>query len=235
MTIKDIRLEEEIPLLLDTMVQLGTGIRKSGLWKHRTKSGMMIDVEITSHGRGRVRKTPETGVLRKVPWQNQNQRRPQLGVGSTFHVYLPAFPDRIRREPGYPAATARGSDRILIVDDEEMIRDVASRMLRSEGYDTECAQDGQISLVLYAKAQKSGKPFDAVIPDLTIPGGLGGKETIQRLLEMDPRARAIVSSGYSSDPIMARFREYGFKGVAAKPYSIKTLSSAVHAVLQEGS
>jgi DNA-binding NarL/FixJ family response regulator len=73
-----------------------------------------------------------------------------------------------------------------------------------------------------------------VILDLTIPGGLGGKETIKKLLEIDPQVRAIVSSGYSNDPIMAQFSEYGFKGVAAKPYTIKILSQAVHDAMHDG-
>lgn len=155
----------------------------------------------------------------------------QLGIGSTFHIYIPASSEEVRQEKPEAAPIRRGSGRVLVVDDEEMIRDVASRMLISEGYETESAQDGQVALVMYAKAQKGGNPFDVVILDLTIPGGMGGKETIQKLLEIDPNANAIVSSGYSNDPIMAHFRDYGFRGVASKPYSVKTLSQAVHAVL----
>jgi DNA-binding NarL/FixJ family response regulator len=94
------------------------------------------------------------------------------------------------------------------------------------------AQDGQMALVLYAKALRSGRPFDAVILDLTIPGGMGGKETIQKLLEIDAKAKVIVSSGYSNDPIMADYKAYGFSGVVSKPYTIHQLSEAVRKIIE---
>ena len=152
----------------------------------------------------------------------------QPGAGSTFSFFLPASTASVRRETVVEHRSIRGTGRVLVVDDEAMIREVASKILASQGYEVESAPDGQMALVRYAKAKKQGSPFDVVILDLTIPGGLGGKETIKKLLEIDPQARAIVSSGYSNDPIMAQFAEYGFKGVAAKPYTIKILSQAVH-------
>jgi two-component system cell cycle sensor histidine kinase/response regulator CckA len=152
----------------------------------------------------------------------------QPNLGTTFSFLLPASTADIRPEAVVEHRSFRGSGRILVVDDEAMIREVAARILVSQGYEVESVSDGQMALVRYAKAQQQGSPFDVVILDLTIPGGLGGQETIKKLLEIDPQARAIVSSGYSNDPIMAQFAEYGFKGVAAKPYTIKTLSQAVH-------
>ena len=110
------------------------------------------------------------------------------------------------------------------MDDEEMIRHVAGLMLSQLGHDAEFAKDGIEAIELYKKAKESAKPFDAVILDLTNQFGMGGKKTIEKLLEIDPDVKAIISSGYSNDPIMANFKQYGFSGVLAKPYTKKELS-----------
>jgi PAS domain S-box-containing protein len=157
----------------------------------------------------------------------------ELGVGSTFSVYLPAALTDVQKEREMQKTASPGTGNVLIVDDEEIIRDVASKILVNRGYHVECAQDGQMALVLYTKAQKKGSPFDAVIMDLTIPGGMGGKETIKKLLEIDPQAKVIVSSGYSNDPIMAEYQQYGFKGVVAKPYTVQKLSETIRQLLDQ--
>ena len=156
-----------------------------------------------------------------------------LGRGTSFHLYLPASSQRVRQEPAEELPAERGIGSILVVDDEEMIRDVACKILIKQGYEVACARDGQTALVLYAKAQRSERPFDVVIMDLTIPGGLGGKEATQKLLEIDPQAQVIVSSGLSNDPIMAEYRDHGFIGVIAKPYTVKKLSAIVQAVFAQ--
>ena len=104
-------------------------------------------------------------------------------------------------------------------------------MLNSIGYKVVTAIDGDEATEIYERAMKSGNSFDAVILDLTIPGGPGGEESIRKLMRIDPEVRAIVSSGYSNDPIMSNFSEYGFKGVIAKPYKIMELSKVLHKVL----
>ena len=86
-------------------------------------------------------------------------------------------------------------------------------------------------MTLYAEAKASLQPFDAIIMDLTIPGGMGGRETIQKLLEVDPQAKAIVFSGYADDPVMSNFQEFGFQGFIKKPYNIKDVSEVLHRVL----
>lgn len=128
-------------------------------------------------------------------------------------------------------AHIRGTGRILVMDDDAMIRDVLQRSLTNLGYDVVCTQEGSEAVSLYEKALKSDRPFNAVIMDLTIPGGMGGKDAIVRLRELDPGVKAIVSSGYSDDPIMAKFSEYGFRDAVSKPYSIAVLSETVHRVL----
>lgn len=149
------------------------------------------------------------------------------GKGSTFFIYLPASPESelVREKSEEPAARNKG--KILIMDDEEIVRDVAVEMLAMLGCTTETAADGQEAIELYSKAREAGDPFDLVIMDLTIPGGMGGKETIEKLLAIDPDVRAVVSSGYANDPIMARYFDYGFCGVVPKPYKINELSRMI--------
>ncbi len=158
----------------------------------------------------------------------------QVGVGTTMHIYLPVCSEEIlvieERKEKEPI---RGEGSILVMDDEKHIRDVAAEMLISIGYDVVTTIDGTEALELYREAMESGSAYDAVIMDLTIPGGMGGKETIRKLMEMDPDVNAIVSSGYSNDPIMSGFSEYGFRGVIAKPYEIRELSEVLHRVMTE--
>ncbi|HEX9020449.1 MAG TPA: PAS domain S-box protein [Nitrospirota bacterium] len=156
----------------------------------------------------------------------------QLGRGTSFYIYLPASRSgaplrRTRSELHRP-----GSGRILIMDDEEAVRSVAAEMLKSLGYEVEVAKDGEEAITLYAESKKSGKGFHAVIMDLTVPGGMGGKDAVKKLLDIDPAVKAIVSSGYSNDEIMADHKKYGFTGMIAKPYKLATLSEVVNAVLR---
>lgn len=155
------------------------------------------------------------------------------GVGTTFQIYLLAS----RGETLATAATAegfvRGRGRVLVMDDEKLIREIAGKMLRELGYEAEFARDGAEAIAKYRDALSAGRPFDVVLMDLTIPGGLGGKETIGTLRELDPEVRALVSSGYSNDPVMADHRMYGFKGVISKPYTITTLSMALRSLLEQ--
>ncbi len=160
----------------------------------------------------------------------------ELGVGTTFFIYLPTSEKEVAVPE--PATTPEsglpdnGKRKILIMDDEEMVRHVAGLMLSQLGYDAEFTEDGTEAIELYKKAKESGKPFDAVILDLTNQFGMGGKETIEKLFKIDPDVKAIISSGYSNDPIMANFKQYGFTGVLAKPYTRKELSYVLHEVVK---
>jgi PAS domain S-box-containing protein len=156
----------------------------------------------------------------------------ELGVGTTFHIYLPASGKPVPVKAEIPKELPiTGKGRILVMDDEENIRLLLSKMLTRAGYEVELVENGEEAIKKYAEAMKAGTPFAAVIMDLTIPGGMGGREAIKRLREVDPEVKAIVSSGYSTDPIMAGYREYGFSGVIAKPYQAgeveKTLRDVV--------
>lgn len=156
----------------------------------------------------------------------------QLGVGTTFHIYLPASPNQI-----YVAASQEeqdfmmGTGRILIMDDEKYIRKLATEILAELGYEVTATIDGNAAVETYRAAMESGNSFDALILDLTIPGGMGGREAIQKILEIDPEAKAIVSSGYSNAPILSNYMEYGFRGVVAKPYQAKEMSKIMSKVI----
>ena len=163
----------------------------------------------------------------------------QLGVGTVFHVYLPAAEKEISQAKEISKAkeaggeSTRAAGRILVMDDEAPLRELAKRALGKLGYQVESAGDGEESIAKYLKAMKENEPFDVVILDLTIPGGMGGKETIRRLREIDPDVKGIVASGYSNDPVVANFRDYGFCGALPKPYGIPAIGQAVHDVLTE--
>jgi len=117
------------------------------------------------------------------------------------------------------------------MDDEEMVRNVAGEMLKMLGYHVEFSSNGVEAIAFYKKAKESAEPFDVVIMDLTIPGEMGGKEAMSKLLEIDPGVKAVVSSGFSTDPIMADFKKYGFSGVITKPYRIQEMSEAMDAAM----
>jgi CheY-like chemotaxis protein len=146
---------------------------------------------------------------------------------------MPASREKLAEKGDRENRLIKGEGKILVMDDEESIRNVTERILIELGYDVHCASDGVEAISIYQEATRFGQPFDAVIMDLTVPGGMGGKETIKQLLRIDPQVAAIVSSGYSNDPIMSDFEKYGFRGVATKPYSIEKLSWVLHDVLME--
>ena len=153
----------------------------------------------------------------------------ELGVGTTFTIYIPASEKEPSTKSGVEKEQLlRGRGKILVMDDEEEVRRVLRNMLFHLGYEFEFAVDGQEAIELYQRALKSGEPFNAVILDLTIPGGKSGKEAMKKLLRLHPQIRAIVSSGYSNDPVMAEFKRYGFKGVIAKPYKIEELGRVLY-------
>ena len=126
------------------------------------------------------------------------------------------------------------SGHILIMDDDEMICEMLTSMLESIGLSVDTAVDGEEAIKKYIAADKDGSPVDIVIMDLTIPGGMGGEEAIEKLLAIDPQANAIVSSGYSTDPVMAHYRDYGFKDRLAKPYQMADMNRKLLRLLDKG-
>ena len=152
-------------------------------------------------------------------------------MGTTVVLYLPASQQALLSAQTRPPIPLSGSGRILVVDDEEMIRNVLRQLLESLGYTVECVQDGTAAVAAYQCAQAAGQPFAVVILDYTIPGGMGGLETLTRLRAIDPQVTALISSGYANNPVMADWAYYGFSGVVAKPYTMAQLQEALHNVL----
>ena len=151
-----------------------------------------------------------------------------LGVGTTFHVYLPVFEGRLPSGKSMEEGLTVPGGRVLVMDDEDSIRDMVGDILSLHGYMADFARNGEEAITLYQE-----NVYDVVILDLTIPGGMGGKETMRELLKINPNVKAIVSSGYSSDPIMSDYKQYGFKDVMAKPYKIEELDEVVQRVIAE--
>ena len=157
-----------------------------------------------------------------------------LGEGTTFSVYLPAAEEAASQDAPGEREPPRGTGRILLMDDDDDVRAVAGRMLEHFGYGVVPARDGEEALALYAAAKGDGTPFDAAVMDLTISGGMGGKEAMERLRALDPSARAIASSGYSNDPVAADYAAYGFSGFVPKPYRIEQLTAELARILSGG-
>jgi CheY-like chemotaxis protein len=156
----------------------------------------------------------------------------QVGVGTTFEIYLPAAATSNFLNNNNTEEIIYGNGKILIMDDEGSLREVIGDILSLLGYEVGFAKDGSEALELYKTAMDSGQPFDVVLMDLTIPGGMGGEVTIKNLLELDPEAKAIVSSGYSDNSVIANFNQYGFRGIVVKPYKIEELSRVLDEVIR---
>ncbi|HEX2911355.1 MAG TPA: PAS domain S-box protein [Chloroflexia bacterium] len=171
----------------------------------------------------------------------------QPGKGTTFQIYLPAIPGlkataallsetqveqkEIKFNTSKIERDAKRRARVLVMDDEVLIQQLLSRLLTRMGYSVATAASGEQAIEQYSQAMQKGEPFDVLIVDLTIPGGMGGQEAIQHLLKLNPAVKAIVSSGYSNDPVMSNYQEYGFKGLVAKPYRLEELSNVLEQVL----
>ncbi|MDA0578723.1 MAG: response regulator [Verrucomicrobia bacterium] len=152
----------------------------------------------------------------------------ELGVGTTFTMHLPATAAEVPRDMVERGdAIRRGGGRILVLDDEDFIRTLLVRMLVALGYEAVAVADGKVVLAEYRRAMETHRPFDAVLLDLTIPGGMGGEETIAELLKIDPAVVAIVSSGYALEAVFSEFAKHGFSGEIAKPYDMKALGAVL--------
>jgi two-component system cell cycle sensor histidine kinase/response regulator CckA len=146
-------------------------------------------------------------------------------AGTSFTVHIPALPGRLPEDAGADESVElMGSGRVLVMDDDDLIREIATDILDFMGYEVDSCADGREAVERFRAARYSNDPFSAVILDLTVPGGMGGKEASSRILEIDPDAVLIVSSGYSDDPVIANFRQFGFSGAVPKPFDAEGLA-----------
>jgi len=153
--------------------------------------------------------------------------------GTAFHIYLPASDKNISLESEEKEmAIHKGTGNILVMDDDELVGGVLKHFLINLGYVPEIVYDGKDALKKYEEVHGSDKSFDAVILDLTVPGGMGGLECLRKLKELDPKVKGIVVSGYSNDQVLSDYEKFGFKGMVAKPFTIETVSNEIKKVLK---
>ncbi len=152
-------------------------------------------------------------------------------VGATFYLYFPATTGETPAKSSMNSIIIPAHGKIMVMDDDDIVCEVVGNMLEHLGYHVVLVSDGTHAITHYLESLATGDPFDVLIMDLTVPGGMGGKETISDLLALDPTVKAIVSSGYSTDPVMANYRSYGFAGVIAKPYQLAELDEVVRKVM----
>jgi len=153
----------------------------------------------------------------------------EVNRGTTFSIYLPA----IRGAEVEPAAITSGvvsarTGKVLLMDDEDIVRSVAQEMLKLFGHEVEYAENGERAIELFSQARDAGRPFDLVILDLTVRGGMGGEEAIAEIRDIDPNVKAVVSSGYADNQVVADYRAYGFSGVLSKPYKLDALKECLN-------
>lgn len=156
----------------------------------------------------------------------------QVDVGSTFNFYLPMAEQETVMVNTKPKSMHHGNARVLVMDDDDTIRLGLVALLGELGYEVTATSDGEEAIGAYQAGLTSDQPFDVVILDLTIPAGMGGAEVMQHLRKMDPEVKAIVSSGYATDPIMANYKKHGFRGILPKPFRPEDLSSVMEEVFR---
>ena len=159
----------------------------------------------------------------------------EIGRGTRFTVYIPAsIEEKVLSLKDVDQKPGGAQGRILVMDDEETVRQVMGQILNHLGYEVVTAKNGEEAVAMYREAKMTARPYDLVLLDLTVRGGMGGKQAIQKMLEFDPDVRAIIATGYSNDPIVQSFRDFGFKEAITKPFTLMTLKSAVSDVLSRG-
>jgi two-component system, cell cycle sensor histidine kinase and response regulator CckA len=155
----------------------------------------------------------------------------EVNKGSMFSLYLPAAEHAEAEAKATTTTVSEKRGRVLVMDDEDLVRNVAKEMIVALGHEVECASDGTEAIEIFRQARETGKPFDVVIFDLTVKGGMGGEEAIRRIREIEPDVAAVVSSGYADNPVVADYRTYGFSSSLNKPYKIETVRDCLNVLL----
>ncbi len=157
-------------------------------------------------------------------------------IGTVVEVHLPASETKPDQTTMYSQSEGlSGGGKVLFMEDDEMVRDIEGKLLNYLGYEVRLANDGAEAIKLFREAKDDRRPFDLVILDLTVRAGMGGKEAIRALLQVDPSVKAIATSGYFDNPVMANVAEYGFRGALAKPFQIEEVRAVLQRVALEES
>ncbi|MFA5260587.1 MAG: ATP-binding protein [Candidatus Omnitrophota bacterium] len=158
----------------------------------------------------------------------------QVDVGTTFKIYLPATNREIERDIPLTLDIVQGQGRVLVLDDEAEVRSMFGQFLFRFGFEVVLTTSGEEAVEKFKEAKAQGQLFSLIILDLTVRGGMGGKDTLRELQKIDPRVKAIVTSGYSNDQVMSQYKEYGFKGRLTKPFNFEELNSVIKEVIAQG-
>jgi PAS domain S-box-containing protein len=150
--------------------------------------------------------------------------------GTTVYIYLPVYTEETKIAMKQKEVAKRSNGRILFMDDEDRVRDIVGKFIAHMGYEVVLAGNGTEAITLYKDALNSGKSFDALILDLTVKAGIGGKQVMRQLISLDPNVKAIISSGYTDDPVISHYADYGFKGAITKPYGIEQLKGILQRI-----
>ena len=229
---ENVDLDESSPLPLESGPFVHVAFRDQGVGIAPADLTKIFDPYFTTKSTG-------TGLGLAVAYSNVVKHGGHItvesspGEGTTFHIYLPASDASAPDEEEAEDRPSGGSGRILVMDDEPAVKEVCAEMLRFLGYEVVTVGDGNEAIDVYLQQRIEGTPFDAVITDLTVPGGMGGKRVVERLLQEDPDARVIAASGYYDDPVMSRFDKHGFAGALRKPFTTTELGDLVGQVLRD--
>jgi PAS domain S-box-containing protein len=231
LSLENIRIEQDTSLPLSPGKYVRITIADNGIGIPKENIERVFDPYFTTKtgGSGLGLSTARSIILRH---NGHISIESEPGYGTMIRIYLPASEKGIVSPPEPDTAgPLHGEGRVLVMDDEEAIREIAQALLEHLGYRVDVARDGEEAIAMYRKEFGGPDPYRVIIMDLTIPGAMGGKEAVGHLREIDPDVRAIVSSGYSNDPVMADFHSFGFFGILAKPYSVADMGRVVRQVL----
>jgi PAS domain S-box-containing protein len=224
--------DPSLPQDLASSDHVAISVRDTGCGIARSDIGRIFDPYFTTKPKGSgLGLATSWSIVRNHGGEIEVESRP--GEGSTFRIWLPASPvapPASSTQPVLSETVGRASLRVLVMDDEEALRTLSRHMLKALGHDAELASDGREALERYRAAMSEGKPYDVVILDLTVRGGMGGEEAMRHLLEIDPSVKAVVSSGYSNDATMSDFRSKGFRACLMKPFDLDRLGATLAAV-----
>jgi CheY-like chemotaxis protein len=156
----------------------------------------------------------------------------EVNEGTTVDIYIPALTERPKIAPPSFGSFSAAKGKVLVMDDESSVRDVVGTMLESLGYGVQLVKDGRAALDSYHEALRKGAGFDAVLLDLTVLGGMGGRETIEGLRKIDPNVKAVAISGFAEDSIMRDYKQFGFEGIILKPFNLKQLQDTLTEIIE---